>query len=94
MCGNVQFLSLRPICIKIEYCTLQLLWTRVDQIGTLLYGQDTASSPIRQHCERNTQPIYMKLIFLETSCIDLHIGDVFNNICSILTQIFTFLYTR
>ena len=36
--------------------------------------------------------IHIKYILLETSCIDLHIGDVSNNSCSILTQIFTFLF--
>ena len=33
----------------------------------------------------------MNYIYLEMSCIHLHIGDVSINICSIFNQIFTFL---
>ena len=35
---------------------------------------------------------HINYILLETSCIDLHIGDVFNNISNKFTEIFTFFY--
>ena len=34
--------------------------------------------------------IHVKYIFLETSCIGLHIGDVSDSMCSMFTEIFTF----
>ena len=60
----------------------------------LLYGQATASSLKREDFEKSTEPIDIKVRFLESSCNYIQISLVRFNINNIFMNIFTFFVNK